>query len=242
MLLPASLGSFWSPLLQQGGGREGHVAHAGMGPYGTNCEHSASQKWLFLCDALSVSSAFPRLSLLLLQSLFSRFTKESHSSTLPKSHRQTLSHHESPQKTKQRNNCKKNFSWESFKKAKSKLAAVRNPKKTLFGPCYKLTARFLLYPQVYRLIGMANYLSMYLWSHLFITEQTINQKQACSNACSSGLRKQREVSSCEINKDLPSERKRRLLIQNSSNYPGYENEKRCRVRFSISLRPGSCNL
>ena len=145
-------------------------------------------------------------------------------------------------KTKQRNNCKKNFSWESFKKAKSKLAAVRNPKKTLFGSCYKLTARFLLYPQVDRLIGMANYLSMYLWSHLFIIEQTINQKQACSNACSSGLRKQREASSWEINKDLPSERKRRLLIQNSSNYPGYENEKRCRVRSSISLRPGSCNL
>ena len=168
---PCLLGSFRSPLLQQGGGREGHGARAGMG-----CERSASQKLLFLRGHLKVSSAFPPLSPLLLQSLFSGFTKESHTSTLPRSHRRTLSHHESPQETKQRDNCKMNFSWESFKKAKSKLAAVRNPKKTWFGPCYKFTARFPLHPQVGRLIGMANYLSMYLWSHLFIIEQTINQK------------------------------------------------------------------
>ena len=106
-------------------GQRGHGARAGMG-----CERSASQKLLFLRGHLRVSSAFPPLSPLLLQSLFSGFTKESHTSTLPRSHRQTLSHHESPQETKQRNNCKMNFSWESFKKAKSKLAAVRNPKKT----------------------------------------------------------------------------------------------------------------
>lgn len=37
--------------------------------------------------------------------------------------------------------------------------------------------------------------------------------------------KTKAASSCEINKDLPRESGRRLLIQNSSNYPGYEMRK-----------------